>query len=158
MATIPDDELVDAVVARLQSVLPGVLEAAGLPAISEFLGYDPALLSEVKAPQIFVDLPDVARSSSEERGATLHKYSVFPQILVGVTSAGQDGAMAARRLRQTAFRIRQVLESDQTLGGRALWVAWRRTSYAPNIGKAVALYKIAFLTFDVCYRTQLGRE
>jgi hypothetical protein len=158
MATIPDDELVEAALDRLEGALPAALAAAALPAVREFLDYDPSLLSPAKAPTVFVDLTRLQRSGSEDRGATLKRYSVRPQLLVGVTAAGNDASTAARQLRKTAHQVRQVLEGDQTLGGRALWVAWQETDYTPNLAQGTALYKIAFLTFDLNYRTRLGEE
>ena len=154
-----DDELVQAVKARLESALPAVLAAAGLPPVTEFLDYDPGLPVATKAPQVWVDLPEDNRSADSSRGATLQKYSHKPSVMVGVSGAGNNPSLASRQLRQLVGHIRQVLEAEPTLGGTVLWVRWIGTSYTPNVSKnPTGLFKLAGLFFDINYRTRYGQE
>lgn len=154
-----DDAVVQAAKAQLEAELPALLEAAELPAIVEFLDYDPGLPLASKAPQVWVDVVQNRRSDERERGATVQRYAQAPQLFVGVTAAGNDAGKAARQLRQTTDRIRRALEMDPSLGGRVLWVRWVETSYTPNLSKAATgLFKLAGLIFDVNYRTRYTQE
>lgn len=150
--------LVAAIDARLQAALPALLAAAGLPAILEFLDYDPAIPQPAKAPQVWIDVPNETRSDDERRGATLGKYATNRVVYVTVTAAGPDPSTAAKQLRGTADMIRQCLEGDQTAGETSLWVRWTRTDYSPNFAQGSNLYKEACLTFDVPKRTQIGTD
>lgn len=160
MATITDDELVQAAKTRLEEHLPAEVAAAGLEPVVEFLDYDPPLTPATKTPQIWVDLTSVQPSSDSDRGATVQKYASRPQLLVGVVIAGNDPSQAARNLRKLVDLVRRVMEADQTLGGISLWVRCSGRDYTPNMGKpgTTSLLKACFLSFDINYRTQIGRE
>jgi len=157
MAT-PTDDLVQALVARLQDALPALVAAEGLKPLTAFLNHDPGVPTPAKAPLAWVDISGDRRSTDARRGATVHKYSHQTTFLVGVTSSGPDPGEAARHLRKYVDLARRCLEGDQTAGGNALWVEWQGTDYSPNMGgNSIALFKEAVLTFDLNYRTRIGQ-
>ncbi|HEY3283070.1 MAG TPA: hypothetical protein VGN26_12425 [Armatimonadota bacterium] len=156
--------LIDAVKTRLEADLPARLTAAGLPAISEVLTYQPGLLNAAKAPQVWLDMPQAKRSEAPGRGASQGYFVRNRTLLVGITGAGSEAAVAASNLRQTADLVRQCLEAEQyateavPLGGEALWVRWLEDDYTPNESSTTALLQMATLVFDVPCRVGRGEE
>ena len=154
--TTPTNAVVAAVVDRLESALPALVAAKGLPAITEFLDYDPALPQPAKAPQVWVDLPEESRSEQPRMGASVGAIAQMRTVLVGVTAAGQDASLAVGHLRAYADLIRQCLEGDPTMGGEAAWAKWQRTNFSPSFAQGNHLFKEAVLTFELPRRVRRG--
>lgn len=151
--------LVTAVHARLAASLPALITAQEMPVPTEILDYHPGLISLAKAPQCWVDLAQDKRSDDPDRGSTLRKYSHDRTVLVGISSAGPNKSVAAKRLKTYADLIRSLIEGDQTAGGEGLWVRWLGSDYSPNMSESdTSLFQEVVLMFDVPRRTTIGTD
>ena len=152
----PTQAFVAAIHAQLTSVLPALVAAQSLPAITEFLIYAPALPQPAKAPQVWIDVAALSKSSDEKRGSTLQKFVEERDLLIGVVTAGQDQSQSTDRLRGYADLIRKCVEANRNASGNALWVKWTRTDFSPTFGQGSALYREAVLSFDAPHQVLYG--
>ena len=159
MPSVDDADLVAGVVAQLQARLPALADAAGLPAVTGFLDYDPPMPDPTKSPLVWVDVTGDRREDSSGRGATLQKYSHQPRLVVGIQAAGPNSSQTAFTLRRYVSLIRRAVEGDQKVGGLVLWARWMETRYSPNMSRTAAqLQKEGLLVFDLNHRNRIGQD
>lgn len=141
--------LAAAVVARLEGALPARLTAAGLPALTELLAYQPALPNPSHAPQLWVAVSQVRAAGPGAFGATNAMSTRTRVLQVGITAAGADAALAESRLLGYVDLLIEVLTGDRT----ALWSAhnlrFLRADFSANLaGTATSLFREAVLTIE----------
>lgn len=150
--------LITAIVAQIETALPPLLAAAGLPAITGVLDHDPAVPVPAQAPLIWVDISGAARSDDIVRGATIKKYGYSRTILVGAQVAGETPASVTTRLRGISDCMRQAVEAEQTYGGKSLWCRWLTTDYDAAMTTGNGIFREVVQTYDLPTRIAHGTE
>lgn len=151
-------DLIAAIVAQIETALPPLLAAAGLPAITGVLAYDPAVPVPAQAPLVWVDIAGARRSDDVERGASIRKYAYSRTILVGAMVAGETPASVATRLQGISDCVRQAVEKEQTYGGKSLWCRWLTTDYDVPMAAGNAIFREVVQTYDLPTRIAHGTE
>lgn len=152
------NDLITAIVTQIQTALPPLLAAAGLPAITGVLAYDPAVPVPAQAPLIWVDIESARRSDDLTRGASIRKYGYTRSILVGAQIAGETPASVATRLRGISDCMRKAVEAEQTYAGKSLWCRWLHTDYDPPMPMGSGIFREVVQTYDLPTRIAHGTE
>lgn len=142
-------EVVDGVLASLKSRLPAMLAAEGLPAVREFLAWEPTPPAPAQAPQVWVEV-EAARPGGPARfGSPGGAESHLLELRVGLSSAGPNAAEATARLYRMATLARAAVLADRTAGGTVADLRWRGTEWvAGPAGALPHLIRLAHLRFE----------
>jgi hypothetical protein len=152
------NDLINAVVTRLEDNLPALVTAESLTAITDYLNFEPILLEPSKSPLVWVDIEKDARSDDPSRGATLSKYSHDRTVLVGIYCNNQDPQTVTESLRAYADLVRKCLDGEQTAGGQGLWVRWLSSDFSPPTNVKMSVFREVVLSFDIPRRTSRGAD